>query len=226
MGEISTRRDPWQVFFGFHSGFQVMGKSYGVERFKLLGVNSVKTPVIQDVATRTFVSQSRFFQLHKFRWPTGGVDPTWKKLILLEPKNGPFQSKKSGRNPRYSSLPENFSIFHGFTTPKIGKPWFFKRTGIFPHPNLWDCRRWFNPDASVQVARKRAIFHAGLGIWRLCWKTSILREGAGPCWWEYLELFKLLRNHSIQWAFRGACIACPVSSNSYIGFENRFASEN
>lgn len=63
-------------FFGFHSEFQVIGEILWVERFKFLGVNSVKTPVIQDVATRTFVSQSRFFQLHKLHWPTGGVDPT------------------------------------------------------------------------------------------------------------------------------------------------------
>ena len=109
-----------------------------------------------------------------------GSRSNMKKTYPVGAKEWTIPKQEIREKSTYSSLPENFSIFHGFTTPKIGKPWFFKRTGIFPRPNLWDCRRWFNPDASVQVARKRATFHAGLRIWRrLCWKTSILREGAG-----------------------------------------------
>ena len=48
-------------------------------------------------------------------------------------------------------------------------------------------------------------------------KLQFFAKVQGPADEKYLERFKLLRNHSIQWAFRGACIACPVSSNSYIG---------
>lgn len=193
MGWFFTRRDPWEIFVGFHSGFQVIGEIlWGWKIQVTWGEFREKHPVIQDVTTRTFVSQSRFeaSQTPLANW--GKWIQHEKNLSRWSQRIFTFQSKKYGRNPRYSSLPENFSIFQlgGFTTPKIRETLVFQEDRNFSPSKPLRLRRWFNPDASVQVARKPATFHAGLRIWRrLCWKTSILREGAGPCWWEIFGTF-------------------------------------